>query len=245
MGFDFLGTFNKSQFDRFVAFAKAQLPLIDARILHLEAEIRRVGVYVMKFDKGKPIGYVATPSDSYLGKLTAAYEVNGGDPFYDLQIRTMSDPVFLMKGTETKAPTMMSNGEPKTAPGLADAESAIMMQKARGWLDETLRHNRDRLEHKIRRVVDYGDQLNSEIAALKLIRQGVSVDDSLENVISEVYQLFTEGKYRAIYDDKGKDPFGKLTHAPFTSYNPGGKKPPTDGPERGDDGAFEPGEKTK
>jgi hypothetical protein len=242
MSFDFNGTFNKSQFDRFVAFARAQVPLIDQRIIHLTAELNRIGVYVMRFDKGIPIGFVASPADSYLGKLTSAYEVQGGDPFYDLQIRLMADPVFLIKGSEYKSPTMMSNGEPKTAPGLADAESANLMAKARGWVDESLRHNRDRLEHKIRRVVDYGDQLNAEISALNLIRSAVTVDGSLENSISEIQQLFSDGLYRAVYDDKGKDPFGKLTYAPFSSYNPGGTKPAPDGPERDEDGAFEPGE---
>jgi hypothetical protein len=242
MSFSWGGTFNKSQFDRFVAFARAQVPLIDGRVLHLETELRRLGVFTMKFDKGVPIGFSPTPAESYLGKLTAAYEVMGGDPFYDLQIRTITDPVALIKGSETKSATMYNNGEPKGAPGLADAESGNLMSRARGWLDDTLSHNRDKLEHKIRRVVDYGDQLNAEIEALKLIRQGVSVDGSLENTISEIQQLFVDGLYRAIYDDKGKDPYGKLTHAPFTSYNPGGGKPSSDGPERGEDGAFEPGE---
>lgn len=44
MSHDFLGTFNKSQLDRFLAFARTQLPLVDARIQHLEAEMNRLGV---------------------------------------------------------------------------------------------------------------------------------------------------------------------------------------------------------
>ncbi len=242
MAHDLGGTFNKSQFDRFVAYARAQMGLLDARVMHLTAEILRIGVFTMRFDKGLPIGYVATPQESYLGKLTAAYEVLGGDPLYDLQIRALGDPVFLLKGTETKAPTMMSNGEPKPNPGLADAETSNLMRKARQLFDDGLLHNRDRLERKIRRTVDYGDQLSAEINAIKLLQQGVSVPGSLENTISEVQQLFADGLYRAIYNDAGKDPFGKLAYAPFAAYSPGGTKPPSDGPERSAEGVVEPGE---
>jgi hypothetical protein len=73
---------------------------------------------------------------------------------------------------------------------------------------------------------------------LNLIKKSVEVDGSLENLIALVGQLFIDPGYRAIADDKGKDPFGKYTHAPMSSYDQGGTRAPTEGPsvERGADG---------
>ena len=106
MSHDFLGTFNKSQFDRFLAFARSQLPLIDARLLHLNAELARVGIVIFRYDNGVPLGYAADPPQSYLGKMLAAYEVLGGNPFRDLRVRLRTDPVFIRRGdTLTDAQT--------------------------------------------------------------------------------------------------------------------------------------------
>lgn len=222
MSHDFLGTFNKSQFERFLAYAKSQLPLVAGRIQHLQAEVARVGSIVFRYSKGIPQGYAADPPESYLGKLLGAYEVLGGDPFIDLRVRLRNDPVFRVKGTETSASQYMSNGEVIGAKGLSDAPTAELMHNAKDWLNATSDYRFSNLERKIRRAVDYSDELQNEMATLKTIQLAASVSGSLDYIASQIGQYLADQNYRAIYDDGGGDKFGFNVYAPFSSYDVGG-----------------------
>lgn len=221
MAYNFGGTFNASQFARFLAFAKGQLPLVQGRIQHLEAEIARVGAVVFRYNKGIPQGYSADPPESYLGKLLAAYEVLGGNPFIDLRIRLRNDPVFLLRGTETRSPQTLSNGEIMGAKGLSDAPTSELMHEAKFWIDSTMQYRFDGLERKIRRMVDYADELRTEAAQLGIISKAASTPGSLEYIAAQVAQYLSDQNYRAIYDDGGGDKFGLNVYAPFSSYDVG------------------------
>lgn len=250
MAYDWLGTFNKSQLDRFLAFARTQLPLVDARIQHLEAEQNRLGVVSFRYEQGIPKEFIADPAESYIGKLLAAYEVLGGNPFHDLRVRLRTDPVFAIRGSETTPTQFMSNGEVIGARGLADAPSAEIMRLARGWLESTLIGRFDKLERKIRRALDYADELEREIANLKLIKQSVEIDGSFEQLADQLVQLISDPNYRAIFDDGGKDPFGLTTYAPFSSYDATPSNDPNlvdrtaDTAQRQNKGYVGPGEKS-
>jgi chorismate mutase len=247
VAYNFKGTFNRSQFIRLATYLRSQIPLIDARLTHLAAERVRVGSLVMRFTpgSGNPTGSAAPDSDtSYLGQLFAAYKVLGGDPIHDLQIRSITDPVYLLRGDESAAANRMSNGEPLGQKGLGDAVTANLVSQMRYFADDAIMRRREILERKIRRVVDYGDQLAEEMAVLEKIRSSAERKGSLEKLISEVEALFTDKGYRAIYDDGGKDIYGKLTYAPFAIYEPGSDRPPSKGPERGANGVVLPGEKS-
>jgi hypothetical protein len=97
---------------------------VDGRIQHLQAEVSRIGTVMFRYSKGVPQGFAANPTDSYLGKLLGAYEVLGGNPFVDLRVRLLSDPVFKIQGTEASPSQFMSNGEVIGAKGLSDAPTA-------------------------------------------------------------------------------------------------------------------------
>ncbi len=219
MSFDWLGTFNKSQFERFLLFARSQLPLIDGRIEHLTAERTRIGSVVFRYQNGVPQGFAADPVESYLGKLLGAYEVLGGNPFVDLRVRLRNDPVFLVKGTETQGPQYMSNGEVVGAKGLSDAPTSELMHEARGWLESTIHSRFESLERKIRRAMDYADELQSEIATLQVIRLAGDVTGSLEYIATQISQFLSDQNYRAVFDDGGGDKFGFTVYAPFSSYD--------------------------
>lgn len=220
MAYDFLGTFNQSQLDRFMAWARSQLPLVDARITHLQTEQSRIGVAVFAYDKsGVPTGFRGSPAESYIGKLLAAYEVLGGDPFIDLRTRLKTTPVFLQRGSETSPPQKMSNGEVIGSRGLSDGSSALLMQSAKEWLRDSLQYRFGSLERKIRRAMDYTDQLQTEIDDLNLIKQTANVSGSLENIATQFAQLIANPQYRAIYDDAGGDKFGFNTYAPFSAFD--------------------------
>jgi hypothetical protein len=227
--FDFLGTFNRSQFERLAAFARSQIPAIDARINHLVVELSRLGTLTMTKDsRGNPTGYAAQPVDSYLGRLLQVYEILGGDPFYDLQVRSLSEPVFLLKGDEVSTPKFFSNGDSVPEATLADTPTANLVLQLKSGIQDIV-ERREYLERKIRRTLDYGDQLNAEISLLKTTRGAVQVSGSLESVISKVSVLMADKNYRAVSDDKGKDKFGKYVKAPFSAYEPGDARESAEG----------------
>lgn len=242
MAHDFLGTFNKSQLDRLVAHVRAQGGLVQGRILHLETEKNRIGLPVFKYDeKGVPIGYSVDPPTSYIAKLMVAYEVLGGDPFYDLNLRLRTSPVYKQAGSEMEEPELMSNGEVIGAQGLADGVSATAVQELKAFVPDTLYWRRERLERKIRRALDYFDQLDAESQALQLMQLDDSATGSVENLYKYLTELIADPTYRAIYDDKGKDPNGKLPRAPFSSYEPNAAEG-SPSYMRGEGGIYEKGE---
>lgn len=202
-----------------MAFARSQVDSIPDRIAHLDAEIIRVGRITFVWDGGIPQGFTASPGTSYLAKLLAAYEALGGSPQHDLRTRLKSEPVVMLPGDVSTAPHTMSNGEIIGAKGLADALTAEMSRQAQSWLLETLHWRFGRLERKIRRALDYKDQLEEEQERLQLMTEAATTTDSLENIAERVAVLFGDPQYRAIFDDGGKDPFGLTSYAPFSAYD--------------------------
>lgn len=118
-------------------------------------------------------------------------------------------------------------------------------------MDETLVARFDRLERKIRRAMDYSDQLQQEIQDLEVIQQAAATMGSLEFIAAQVSEYMHNSNYRAIYDDVGSDPFGLKTYAPFSSYDGGAPEDPNADvnrervtAQREDSGYRGPGEKT-
>lgn len=223
MSFEFQGTFTTSQFARFREYIRNQVQNIDARIQHLRAERDRVGDLAFAFDSGgNPTGFANDPPTTYCGKLFGAYEALGGDVEFDLQVRSTQQPVFRLEGDETQAAQLMSNGEVLSVLGLSDAESSLLMQQMRSWVADDLQRRRDALERKIRRAIDYAEQLDAEISDLTLLKQSVETQGSLEFMIRNMETLAADGQYTAITnDDASPDPHGKFARAPVAGYMPG------------------------
>lgn len=234
MSYDFLGTFNRSQFERFLAFARSQLPTIPARMLHIDAELSRIGVLVFRFDSNRiPNAVSVDPPGSYLGKLLAAYEVLGGNPFYDLRSRSRGQAVYVLRGSEDSPAAYMSNGEPLPTKGLRDAYSAELIHRLRRDLQDVLDYRFEFLERKIRRALDTYDQLSQEKSRLQVLQSAATVTGSLEEIAVKIQQLFGDQNYRAIYDDASSDPMGINSYAPFSQYDVEASiDPAVGGPER-------------
>jgi hypothetical protein len=257
MAFDFLGTFNQAMFDRLRTFIQSQAPIINSRISHLEAEAARIGVIQFKYDQGVPLG-VVSDSTSYIGKLLAAYEVLGGNPLVDLRVRLSTDPVFILSGSVDTGPNTMSNGEVIGAKGLNDGDSATLNRQFRSAFDATIERRFDYLERKIRRALDYYDQLQAEIQQLQKLVTGLTeadfasigqitgaqfasgkfslnipVDGSLGNLITQITQLLNDPTYRAITPDTSRHAeLGRDVYAPFSSYDVPQGTPPLNVPGR-------------
>lgn len=243
MAFEFKGTFTKSQFDRFSTYLRNQVRTVEARIQHLEAELGRVGTLAFAYDSGGvPTGSSGDTNATYSGKLFNVYESLGGDGFFDLQVRSRSQAVYRVAADETRHAALMSNGEVIGRRGLSDGESADLTTEARDWVTGDLDRRRDFLERKIRRSLDYADQLQSEINTLKTILQDDTVDGSLEFLIAGIETLAADRQYMAVTNDgDGKDPHGKFAKSPQAAYMPGGEGAEAQDYERTYDGAVAPG----
>lgn len=214
-----LGTFNRSQFERFLAFARSQLPTLEGRVSHLNAELARVGELTFVFDSSNQPIQVSATDGSYIAKLLAAYEVLGGNPFLDLRTRNTDQAIYVLRGTEDQDAQYMSNGEPLTTRGLQDSLSAELVRKLREPLLDAIARRFGSLERKIRRALDYTDELRKEAARLDVYQRAATEEGSLEYIASRIEQLFSDRNYRAIFDDGGGDPLGINTYAPFSQYD--------------------------
>lgn len=243
MAFLFQGTLTVSQLERFKSYVREQAQLIDARINHLQAEQARVGNLAFAYDSGgMPIALANDPPTTYCGKLYGAYVALGGDVEFDLQVRSTAQPVFQLAGDETQDSQLMSNGEVLSVLGLSDAESTFLMQKLRGWTEGDLGRRRESLERKIRRALDYAEQLAAEVSQLQLLKASADTDGSLESMIAEIDSLASNRQYMAITDDAGADPHGKFSRAPVAGYMPGPRGATPTTYERTLDGLVKPEE---
>jgi hypothetical protein len=170
----------------------------------------------------------------------AAYEVLGGDVFYDLNIRNRTQPLFLVRADESTPPQMFSDGTVMGGQGLADGPSATLVQYMRGWMSDVVDYKREYLERKIRRMIDYGEQLRMEVELLHRIVDSEQAEGSLDFTISEIQGLLDDPMYRAV--SKEGDAHNKLGGAPYASYQPG---PNREGVsyQRGFGGPSTPGDK--
>lgn len=246
MAFEFKGTFTKSQFDRFETYLRNQVQQVEPRIQHLEAELARIGTLAFAYDSGGvPTGCAGDTNATYSGKLFNVYEALGGDCFFDLQVRSTSQAVFRVAADETRHAALMSNGEVIGRRGLSDGESAELTSEARAWVVGDLDRRRDFLERKIRRLLDYADQLQNEINTLKTIFQDETVDGSLDFLIAGIQTLAADRQYMAVTNDgSGTDPHGKYAKSPQAAYMPGGEGAEAQDYERTYDGAVAPGGST-
>jgi hypothetical protein len=221
--FQFNGTLTASQFERFRTYLRNQVKLIDARIQHLQAERSRVGDLLFAYDSGGiPTGMSNDPPQTYCGKLFGAYEALGGDADFDLQVRSTDQPVFKLTGDAAQLSQLNSNGEVVGVGGLSDAASASIMQKLRGWTAGDLHYRRGALERKIRRAIDYAEQLDAEVSELQLMKASVDVEGSLEFMVSTMESFASDRRYMPVTNDANTDPHGKFARAPVASYMPGG-----------------------
>jgi hypothetical protein len=243
MSFEFKGTFNRSQFERLRTFLAGQLQDVTGRIQHLQYEAERVGQLFFKYDsEGILQGWEVQPGDSYLDRLLKAYEVAGGDVLYDLNCRVREDPVFRRRGTEVDESQLMSNGEIIGVPGLADALTGGFVQALRDPHTDVVRWRRDYLERKIRRMLDYYDQIQTEIQDLTASLGDATTNGSFLWWVESVNIFIDDPEYRACYDDAGSDPHGKLVYAPFSAYDVGPERGPARSTQRQTGGVVKRGE---
>src|SRR5271157_5830105 len=175
MAFAFLGTFSTGQWEELRKFALIQAPDIGARIAWLNRELLTVGIFLTAYDQNTnlPISFSVVPNTSHGAKLLQAYRALGGSPEQDFMIRTSDQPVYLTAGppvdmndasglAQGGTSEVFSNGRRFRGTVKFDRDLGLPMDKFKRWQLESIKHKREHLEFKIKRALDYSDQLQIE-----------------------------------------------------------------------------------
>jgi hypothetical protein len=219
---------------------------VPERILHLTAEIGRIGSLTFVYDAGgNPVSYSAGPNNSYIGKLMMVYEILGGDPLFDLQVRSQAQAVYLVASADHMTPAQqMSSGDIVGSGGLNDALACSLIQQMKAWTEDVIQYKRENIERKVRRALDYVDQLTAEKNLLLTATSNSMTSGSVASITQQITTLLADPTYRAVYNDTNNDYHGKLTHAPFGAYNPGPNRTIDPGTVRVDGGPIQSGVQT-
>lgn len=197
MAFNFYGVFTTGQLQQLIDFSLIQERDLEARRAWLSAQLRRNGVFTTEYDPQThmPVSFSAT-AGSYAAKLLQAYRILGGTPEKDFLLRTRSQPVFLTRGTNVDTGTVgvdptagysdvLSNGRRIRGSQRFDRDVGIHVEKLKSWQLEAIKRKREHLEFKIKRALDYSDQLQQEIAVIDVLldeTQGRQVRDIIRNI---------------------------------------------------------------
>lgn len=219
MSFSFLGTWTTGQFEQLRKFAKVQEQDLKKRAEFLRRKISDNGIFVTEYDEATyhPIRYSVTPF-SYASKLFQAYRALGGHPEKEFLLRTRDQPVFLTRGNSinTEDPTdttsgysdMYSNGRRYRGSQRFDRDVAVSVERFKGWQLEAIKRKREHLEYKIKRAIDYSDQLAIEAEMIDAMLQDgsessidaqvtkinlISTRTGAANVIQDLFDLFGFG----------------------------------------------------
>jgi hypothetical protein len=160
----------------------------------LQKEISKNGTFVTEYgDDFIPISFTVTPHNSYAAKLMEAYKILGGVPERDMLLRTLDKPVFLTSGPGISKSNgsvtggysdTFSNGRRFRGGQRFDRDLGLTIDKLKRWQLEAVKHKREHLEYKIKRALDYSDQLQIELNLIEtLLGDGVgSVDDQIQQI---------------------------------------------------------------
>jgi len=181
MAFNFFGTFTRAQWYDFRDFISVQRTELEARSRWLKAELTRTGQVECAYaDDGTPLSFTAS-SKSYIGKLLLAYRMLGGIPENDMLLRTRDQVVFLNRGIDQDDRPRYSNQRVNRGSQRFDRSLGLAVEDLKKWQLEAIKVKREHLEFKIKRALDYADQLQQEYDMISSLT-GFAVDDQIMRV---------------------------------------------------------------
>ena len=189
--------FTTGQLQQLIDFSLIQERDLADRGRWLSAQLTRNGIFTTEYDPQTHLPKSFSASDgSYAAKLLQAYRILGGTPENDFMLRSTDQPVFLTRGknidTSTTAtdPTagysdMLSNGRRVRGSQRFDRDVGVQVTKLKSWQLEAIKRKREHLEFKIKRALDYSDQLQREIDVIDVLldeTQGRQVRDVIRGI---------------------------------------------------------------
>jgi hypothetical protein len=213
MAFNFYGTFTIGQWEELRQFALIQATDIGARVAWLNREIATVGTFNTIYDPNTflPVSFTAAGPTSHGAKLLQAYRALGGFPEQDFLLRTSDQPVYLTQGPAVNMKDasgvaqggfsdVFTNGRRYRGNQRFDRDLGYPMEKFKKWQLEAIKQKREHLEYKIKRALDYSDQLQIENVFLQAMIAPASTTD-VNGQIANLIALFHRPGAMNIIDD--------------------------------------------
>jgi hypothetical protein len=196
MAFNFFGTFTTGQWESFKSFTKIQILDLLLRKQWLGKQLIMNGIFSTIYDdNNNPVSY-SVSQGSYAAKLLEAYKILGGNPELDMLLRTRDKPVYKLTGTEIQKNTdgssiggtseLYSNGRRERGNQFFDRDLGLKVENIKKWEIEAIKMKREKLEFKIKRAMDYSDQLGEEIKEIDKLIGDIFKQGSAENQIIDV-----------------------------------------------------------
>lgn len=210
MAFNFYGTFTTGQFSKFRDFSKLQEQDLKRRISWLKSELLRVGIFNTQYDPetNRPVRFSVAPATSYAAKLMLAYKILGGMPEHEMLLRTRDKPVYKVTGVplsndpqnpDSGYSSEFSNGRNQRSNQRFDRDLGVKVNKIKKWQLEIIKRKRESLEFKIKKALDYSDQLSEEIVMLQNMVNDES--RSLDSLVTDAKVLMFVAGAQTVLDD--------------------------------------------
>lgn len=162
-----------------------------------------------------PESFTVSPSISYGAKLMLAYRILGGVPERDMLLRTSDDPVYLTRGTPFTMPKdgspvtggysdLYSNGRRYRGNQRFDRDLGVQVEKLKKWQLEAVKHKREHLEFKIKRALDYSDQLLTEKKLLETMVAADSTSSVDQQITNLMAMFYTPGRTNVVNNQLDK-----------------------------------------
>jgi hypothetical protein len=201
MAFSFYGTFTTGQWEQLRRFALVQAADLGARIAWITRELSTVGIFETQYDSNSnPISFTCAGPTSHGAKLLQAYRALGGTPETDFLMRTSDQPVFLTQGPPIQmndpsgaaqggSSTTFSNGRQYPGAQRFDRDLGYPIELFKRWQLEAIKRKREHLEFKIKRALDYSDQLQNEktfLSAMVISQTTTDPNGQIANIIAKM-----------------------------------------------------------
>ena len=191
-----------------------EVNVAQAGVIDFDVNDKIVGNQTLLPTSSHPIAFSVAPSNSYAAKLMLAYKILGGFPEREMLLKTRDIPVFKLRGTpltnasddpDAGYSTMFSNGRRERSGQRFDRDTGVQVSKIKNWQLEVIKRKRESLEFKIKKALDYSDQIQEEI--LQLVTMLTDDNKSLSSLLVNVRVLmFAPGRQTVLEDEE--DLFG-------------------------------------
>jgi len=212
MAFNIFGTFTTGQWEMFKSFTQIQKMDLMLRQKHLQRQLEINGKFVTEYDDDQnPINFSVVPLKSYGDKLLNAYKILGGVPEFDLLLRTRDIPVSLKKDSSLKQAAdgtaaggysdvftneRMIRGDQKN-----DGVLGLKVERQKYWELEAIKLKREKLEIKIKRALDYSDQLQQEIDLIDTLLKDDTVWGSVDRNEVDIQAIIDDPENNNVVQD--------------------------------------------
>ena len=198
MAYDYLGTMDRDQFDDLVEFARKQKTLVAWQDSHARAEIKRLDSLLAKMTKAHDVFFAGTLGE---GRTVPEFQDRGifdedGDPDAtaggaELEIDApANEPHLAHRGREDAfalGPLTLKAKPPSVQDALNDWEPADVTRGVKSAFLPALKHQREQLEWRVRKIQDRQEQLEEARRRRRIAR-----DSAVEKFVADLERMFSE-----------------------------------------------------